>query len=297
VGGLLAVVASVAFVATAGADGGHKMAAVQSHGFFRSRCALSHTADDDPILMPGMAGQSMVHDFFGNTTTTAFSTAATLRAANTTSCLAPADTAAYWFPALYQHGTKVTPQFMTAYYRTAGRPAASITPMPQGLQMIAGNETSLEPQPLTVAYWNCGALAGVAPTSTAPARCPAGSHLVLSLEFPDCWDGHTLAGATQKNVAYAVRGACPAAFPVAIPEVVAHLNYPISTGDGLTLSMGPTMQTMAGSIYTAHADFINAWDPTVLSRLVAQCDDTDTQCGTVGPANQTLGVSAAEAAR
>jgi hypothetical protein len=303
---LVALVGAVAFVATAAADRGHDPGAaarmaLRSPGFFRSHCALSHTADDDPILMPRMAGQSMVHDFFGNTTTNAFSTASALRSANTTSCLAPADTAAYWFPALYQHGKKVTPSGMTAYYRTAGRPAASIRPMPQGLQMIAGNEASLTPQPLTVAYWSCGAKAGredgVKPTSSPPVSCPAGGRMVLSLVFPDCWDGHTLAGATQKNVAYAVAGACPAAYPVAIPEVVAHVSYPILSGAGLTLSMSPTMNTMAGSIYTAHADFVNAWEPTVLARLVATCDDTGTKCGTVGRDNETHGISAAEAAR
>ena len=62
--------------------------------------------------------------------------------------------------------------------------------------MIAGNETAMAPQPLSVAYWNCGANANVPRSALPPVSCPAGSSLVLSLVFPDCWDGHTLNGKT-----------------------------------------------------------------------------------------------------
>lgn len=290
-------VAGAVLAATAAAGGGRGrqiVPALAGQGFFRSHCVYSHTATDDPILMPDMPGQSMVHDFFGNATTRAASTAATLSAAGTTSCLAPGDTSAYWVPALYEHGTRIVPKEMTIYYRTAGRRTSTIATLPQGLQMIAGNETAMTPQSTSVAYWNCGANAGVAKSAAPPASCPAGSQLVLSLDFPDCWDGHTLAGASQKNVVYAVRGACPADHPVAIPQLSVHVRYPISTGAGLTLSMGPTANVMPGSIYSAHADVINAWTPSVLASLVTQCDDGHQQCGTVGPANAPLGLSAKE---
>lgn len=299
--GLAIGACALAVVATATAGGGGAARAIvpapANGGFFRSHCTLSHTAPDDPILMPGMAGQSMVHEFFGNSTTTASSTATMLRAAGTTSCLAPGDTSAYWLPALYQHGVRVVPSSLAVYYRTAGRPAASIQPLPQGLQMIAGDETAMTPQPTSVAYWNCGARANVAKSALPPARCPAGSQLVLSLVFPDCWDGRTLSGATQTNVAYAARGRCPARYPVAIPQLSVHVRYPISTGDGLTLSMGPTANTRPDSITTAHADVINAWDPSVLASLVTQCDVGALRCGTVGPANQPLGIGKSEQAR
>jgi hypothetical protein len=300
--GLLGIVAgacalAVAATATAGGGGRQIVPAPADGGFFRSHCALSHTAPDDPILMPGMPGESMVHEFFGNASTTASSTGATLRAAGTTSCMAPGDTSAYWMPALYQHGIRVVPSSMAVYYRTAGRPAASILPLPQGLQMIAGDETAMAAQPLSIAYWNCGARANVARTALPPAACPAGSGLVLSLVFPDCWDGHTLSGASQKNVAYALRGRCPAGYPVAIPQLSVHVRYPITTGAGLTLSMGPTANTRPDSIYTAHADVINAWDPAVLASLVTQCDVGALRCGTVGPANQPLGIGKTEQLR
>jgi hypothetical protein len=266
-------------------------------GFFRSRCEYSHTAADDPIVMPGMEGKSMVHDFFGNASTVASSTAADLRASTKTTCLAPADTSAYWVPSLYQNGVRVTPRLALIYYRRSGRAHAQIATIPAGLQMIAGNAVATKPQSTSVAYWNCGANAGVEDSALPPASCPSGTQLVLSLVFPDCWDGHTLAGAGQHNVVYAVRGACPAGYPVAIPQLIVHVHYPISSGAGLTLSMSPTMNTMPGSIDTTHADFVNAWEPAVLSRLVARCDEGAKKCGTVGALNAPLGITAQELAR
>jgi Domain of unknown function (DUF1996) len=279
-----------------GGGGGERMVvpAPEGRGFFRSHCRYSHTAADDPILMRGMAGQSMVHDFFGNTTTSANSGAAGLLAAGTTSCAAPADTSAYWVPALYRNGRRIVPKAMTVYYRTAGRPAQTIQTLPQGLEMIAGNETATAAQPLSVASWNCGVKAGLPKSALPPARCPAGANLVLTLNFPDCWDGRTLDGSTQRNVTYAVRRRCPAGYPVAIPQLSLHVRYPIRRGSGLTLSMGPTANDMPQSIYTAHADVINAWAPSVLSSLVQQCDVGQQRCGTVGPENVPIGITAQE---
>lgn len=292
--GLLAVGAAAAVHA------GHKgkvRAAKPGAGFFRSRCDYSHTAADDPIVMPGMEGKSMVHDFFGNASTNASSTASALRVSAKTTCLAPADTSAYWVPALYQNGVRVTPKLALIYYRRSGRQHARIATIPQGLQMIAGNAVATTPQSTSIAYWNCGANAGVANSALPPASCPSGSQLVLTLVFPDCWDGRTLVGAGQHNVVYAVRGRCPSAYPVAIPQLNVHVHYPISTGAGLTLSMSPTMNTMPGSIDTTHADFVNAWEPTVLSKLVARCDAGAEKCGTVGKANAPLGITAQELAK
>ena len=42
-------------------------------------CRFSHRSMDDPIVMPGMADMSHSHDFFGNETTDANSTLASLQ--------------------------------------------------------------------------------------------------------------------------------------------------------------------------------------------------------------------------
>ena len=51
---------------------------------FVTRCTYSHTLSDDPIVHPNQPGASHSHDFFGNKTTDAFSTLASLTKGGTT---------------------------------------------------------------------------------------------------------------------------------------------------------------------------------------------------------------------
>src|SRR3954468_8393423 len=63
---------------------------------FEIFCFYSHTAQDDPIVMPDMPGMAAhLHDFAGNETTRANSTENSLRV-GATNCKEPDDTAAYW---------------------------------------------------------------------------------------------------------------------------------------------------------------------------------------------------------
>ena len=64
-------------------------------------------------------------------------------------------------------------------------------------------------------------------------------------------------------MAYARSGRCPAAHPVAVPQIVMNVRYPLGDGRGATLSSGPS--------HTAHADFFNAWEQGELERLVRVC--------------------------
>ena len=52
-----------------------------SGGNFVVDCGFTHRSSDDPIVSPGIPGAAHDHSFFGNETTDAFSTAATLRQA------------------------------------------------------------------------------------------------------------------------------------------------------------------------------------------------------------------------
>ena len=266
---------------SAGRARGRRVPAI---GFFRSVCRYSHTASDDPILMPGMSGMAMEHDFFGNTTTNASSTATLLRAAGTTTCVNANDTAAYWVPALYQNGQKITPTRMLAYYRVGSGIPGKVQAMPFGLQMIAGNESATAPQARTVVTWGCGTAPGtgspvIPPQATPPERCPAGSSVHLALHFPNCWDGVHLGGASQTNVAYGnAWTGCPPGYPVEIPALSLDLDYGISSGAGLTLSTAPGT---VGSIDTAHADVIEAWNESFLVSLVHECLNANLRCGTI----------------
>ena len=246
-------------------------------GIFTDRCQFSHEAADDPILMPGMTGQSMQHDFYGNTTTSASSTASTLTGKATT-CSTSADASAYWTPVLYQNGQPLQPSSALIYWRQGKALAPTVQPMPAGISLIAGNENATQPQSAKVIRWTCSGVQGTRHLTSTPHDCSGARMLRLVITFPSCWDGHTRDGAKQSNAVYPVHGRCPASHPVVIPQIVFHVNYPTASAAGLTLSMSPTMQ---GSVNTAHADFINGWDQALLARNTSACIGGRLRCGPV----------------
>lgn len=252
-------------------------------GIFTDTCKLAITAPNDPILMPGMTGESMQHDFFGALAPTSTSTPAQLVGSGT-NCSTSADSSAYWTPVLFQNGKPMQPKATLIYWRAPSTSAAAVKTMPAGITMIAGNEGATSPQNARVIGWTCSGNDKMK-LQSAPADCAAGSYLRLVATFPNCWDGHTLDGSTQQNVVYAdAQGKCPASHPVQVPQVVVHVNYPTSSAAGLTLSIGPTQQ---GSIVTGHADFMSGWNQQIMDRNVAACIATQTRCGPVTGAAAT----------
>jgi hypothetical protein len=242
-------------------------------------CLYSHEANDDPILDPGKPGQSMAHDFFGNTSTSASSTAGTLVGGPTT-CSTSEDASAYWTPVLYQNGVAITPLRNLIYWSGLHVTSPSVVAPPAGLEMIAGDENASAPQPTSVIDWRC-ADSSTQPTSDVPVSCPGTNGIELRVTFPSCWNGSTFNGASETNVAYPEPGRarnCPAGYPVRIPAVIFHIIYPITSASGLTLSMGPGQQ---GSTDTAHGDFINGWNQSVLTQLIDGCAGPAGTCGHV----------------
>lgn len=237
---------------------------------FVESCRFSHAAPDDPIVAPGRPGASHEHTFVGNRTTNAFSTYRSLRAGGTT-CMRPADTAAYWVPALLQDGQPVRPLGATIYYRRAT--LSEVRPFPNDFRMIAGDAKATEPQTGRVTWWSCGLAGGLPPSSTVPT-CPdvRGSFLRLHVRFPSCWDGRRLDSPDhQSHLAYARAGRCPSTHPVAIPAITQIYRYPTRGGEGLELA--------SGGQFSAHADFVNAWHPGTLRQLVERCLNALVHCG------------------
>jgi Domain of unknown function (DUF1996) len=247
----------------------HDLRALQGVNFIGS-CAFSHMAMDDPIVYPRQPGASHDHSFVGNTTTNAFSTLRTLRAGSST-CRRDGETAAYWMPTLLLNGQMIAPTGATIYYRR--KTLAPLRAFPAGFKMIAGDRHATSPQGLQITYWNCGAASSV-PASTEVPTCPdgRGQSLRLHVNFPSCWDGRHLDSADHRShVAYAVRGACPASHPVAVPAISLIYRYPIAGGSGVTVS--------SGGAYSAHADFFNAWRQGTLTSLVNNCLNALRHCG------------------
>jgi uncharacterized protein DUF1996 len=237
---------------------------------FRVLCDSSHAAPDDPIVFPGAPGRSHMHQFFGNRTTNAASTTASLLGQGTT-CTNPADGSAYWVPMLYQNGVAIPALSSLIYYRGGShRNPAGIQAFPSGLRIIAGSATATAPFPLDAVAWMCQ---GMSNMTTTPPNCGSNT-LVLQIRFPDCWDGRNLDSADHKShMAYTVGGFCPSNYPVQVPLLEYNVRYKTNGNAGITLA--------SGSAYTYHADYFNAWNQTALTNLINLCLHSGKVCGTV----------------
>jgi hypothetical protein len=246
-----------------------QMKAARKPARFVTRCTFSHRLSDDPIVKPNQPGASHSHDFFGNVTTDAASTLASLAKGGTT-CIDSKDHSGYWVPSLTVAGKLVRPRYANVYYQSAGKPDKNVKVIPRGLEVVAGNAMAVAPQSIDVVSWNCGADDSTA-LSVTPPKCAAPT-LTIHINFPDCWNGKTLDSADHKShLAYhGRRGQCPAGFPVPIPRLRVNVHYPTKGGSGVALA--------SGGQYSGHADFFNAWVPSELQRLVHTCINAGKIC-------------------
>jgi Domain of unknown function (DUF1996) len=279
---LLAALAGTARPAAAGAPEGR---VANDDRSFVTLCRFSHRNTDDPIVLPRRPGFSHDHTFVGNVSTDAFSTLDSLHHAKTT-CDREQDRAAYWAPTLYDDGKPVDPYGAVVYYRRLT--AARVRPYPDGLTVVAGDAHAGTPQSPRIVYWDCGVVkttlygtmardsqppvASPPAASSTPPSCPPASKLQLHVNFPDCWNGKTIDSVDHKrHMAYSVAGRCPRSHPVSVAALSLVYQYPPVSGM-LALS--------SGGLYSAHADFVNAWDEKTLKQLVNDCLNAGKPCGT-----------------
>jgi Domain of unknown function (DUF1996) len=145
------VAAAVGVIALVGAAAA---LAEPGSGYFSVSCDLSHRLPHDPIVHPHHPGMSHSHEFYGNRSTNAHSTLANMRGSGT-SCKRGEDKSGYWIPTFYKYGQPVAATSMTVYYRTASRGAGTVQPLPDGLQMIAGDADAKEVQDDDIVDWSC----------------------------------------------------------------------------------------------------------------------------------------------
>ena len=239
-----------------GQNGGGQNGGVQA---IRIQCDVGHVDNVDPIVMPGMAGMSHYHQFFGNRSTDENTTTASLLANRPSTCRNRADFSAYWAPQLWQGSTAIAPTSITILY--AKTVTSAVVAHPAGMALIAGNAKATTAQDLSVVSWYCGN--NVQNGSATPPVCTGNQDLVGLIRFPECWNGKDLDSTDHKShVTYAVNGVC-AAGTVALPQIQMHIHYPAQT-DVSTLAMS------SGSIYSLHADFMNGWNQRGFERQVAQ---------------------------
>jgi hypothetical protein len=253
--------------------------------FFIISCRFSHAAADDPIVYPGKPGRSHEHAFVGNVSTSAFSTATSLRAHAKTTCNRAGDDSAYWAPMLYADGKAVPPREATIYYSRIT--TALVKPFPAGLRMVAGNAHAIAQQRGSVTSWECEQLKAraYAPRAAPPAAmeaqtmlttsrapyCGTSTNLELVVHFPNCSDGRVDSADHKSHMAYSTDGRCPASHPVAVPAIKLVFRYPPIDSKDVFLA--------SGGVYSGHADFMNGWTGKAQTRLVNGCLNLRRVCG------------------
>lgn len=247
-----------------------------THHEFQVNCSVTRRLSDDPIVFPGQPGASHNHTFLGNTTTDAHSTTETLLAAGSgaTSCLAPDDLSAYWFPTLFDGDQAVTPiGRQVVYYKSGVLDYTSVLPFPQGLRFVVGDPMATREEfreaPGAVEGWECG---DSYHNWDFPTNCPEGTQLNVRYQAPSCWDGVHLDSADHKShMAYPVDGACAGSHPVPVPMLEFKIAFP-ADGDVSDVRLA------SGRGFSWHYDFFNAWDPPTLEALVEHCINGGLQC-------------------
>jgi hypothetical protein len=249
-------------------------------GAFRTVCDFSHMNFDDPIVFPGQPGKAHLHAYFGNTLTDADSSAESLRDSGNSTCRGgTVNRTAYWVPALIDaSGKPIEPQSLETYYKTGynGIEPHEVQAFPRGLRIIAGDAKSTSTQ--SVAYWGCRQKYIGHPGSIP--HCPAGDPVAMMVEFPQCWDGENLDSSDHKShMAYPRDGACPSSHPVAIPAITMNVLYANPNGSSAGWRLASDMYDASlPPGFSAHADWMEAWDPEIVETFVERCLNPALDC-------------------
>lgn len=229
----------------------------------------------DPIVNPGARRSHHLHEFFGNPRVTEDTT--TQQLADTPqsaiTCSDRNDKSAYWSPAVYQDGRRVTSTGFKAYYKSTTTDAV---PMPLGLRMVAGDMAARKNQSEQIGGWVGDGNFNRVNTFGADemmGRPRPGVEIALRINFPNCWDGvHLDSPDHRSHMAYFDEASqrCPPTHPVKVPQVTTFTHYDVDGGRGLTLA--------SGEWYTFHQDFWNAWSPDQQGALTEECIEARMMC-------------------
>ncbi|MEV6302160.1 DUF1996 domain-containing protein [Actinoplanes sp. NPDC051861] len=245
---------------------------------FHVDCTIAKEGPDDAIVFPGLPGASHMHTFFGPSVIGASTTTNDLLRAKKTSCQTDGDNSAYWMPQLTRNGKPVPLHGFRIYYGSKLKNPEATKILPPGLVMIAGDAKRQEPTPKNSGinqFWCAGtAEIGRSADGNWPL-CAKGGRMIISITFPDCWDGKHVDSPDHKSHVGPTGpdGTCASGkFPVAIPSISELFTYETRGGDGFKLSSGLPS--------SAHMDMMNGWDPKVLGPLVRTCINQGVKCGT-----------------
>lgn len=248
------------------------------NGAFRIWCTPSHMNNDDAILYPGQQGRAHHHTYYGNTSANYASTTESLLAANSTTCNGGTmNKSAYWLPSVIdtEDGTPIAPRNVLLYYKHG-----PVQPFPKGLKIIAGNMNRDTPMASWEAYSHFECNEQYASRQNHLVNCGRGGLLSMSVTFPDCWDGKNLQAVGQTHMRYSSQGQCPSSHPVRVPTLTVIAYYHVTKNSGTSnwrLSSDNYDRSKPAG-YSAHADFMWAWDEALHKVLVDNCINKRLDC-------------------
>ena len=260
------------------------LAAKTDVGAFRVPCgSYARVSRDDPIVFPGRPGVSHLHTFVGNTSADASSTADSLLDKGGSTCAGGTlNRTAYWMPSMIDTSTgqPLLPTSTNFYYKLGyfGVKAGTVQPFPKGLRMIAGDAANTKPRGSLNRFACLKEGDGSWHAEIPP--CGAGGDLVVSVTFPQCWDGRNLDSPDHKShMAYGIPNqGCPADHPVPLPEITQNVHYTPSAPEGTShWRLSSDMYEGPGG-YSLHSDWFGAWDPKTMQKFVDHCINGNQDC-------------------
>jgi hypothetical protein len=247
--------------------------------------------NDDPIIYPNQQGAAHHHTYFGNTSVDYKSDLSNLAAVGNSTCSGGImNRSAYWVPSMINTETNapIAPRSVLVYYKSGYIvPSELIKAPPKGLRVIAGNAKAVDDKVYNHTGFTChpgpkSTRTSWPRTSTLPtgANCAADDDLMLSIGFPQCWDGKNLDSPNHKDHMayasnnYATANKCPTTHPVAIPEIVVNVHYDVTPEtklDKWRLSSDNYVFNGTNTGYSAHSDYVEGWNREFIEGIIKNC--------------------------
>lgn len=247
-------------------------------GAFRIPCRYAKMAFNDPIVYPGQSGKSHLHTFFGNVDVNANSTVDSIANSGNSTCAGGiANRSSYWVPSLIntRTGEPLVPTTALWYYKTGyeGVAPSAVKRVPSGLRMISGDMHATSSQ--YGLSWECST-SYLTRKSTIPTDCPVGNYILMSVHFPQCWDGKNLDSPDHKShMAFGLGGTkgCPATHPVPLPVISLNIHYDVTAENVNDVKNWRLSSDHDGnpSGLSIHGDFFEGWNKTVAQTFVDNC--------------------------
>lgn len=192
-------------------------------------------------------------------------------------------------------------------YTTPGPNIGKCVPMPNGIRFILGhNMATMSGGPADLTSRDSEAMGfdcmvrGAAPGDSltgvqrtmaaivASGRCPVGSWLRVYLTFSQCWNGRDLDTPDHRShIVFPPQSRCPQSHPYKVPEVAISAFFLVDSNfvaGRWELASDLAMRQMLGGTVVAgstlHADYWEAWNPTIKALWQNGCIDGAKSCST-----------------